>query len=203
MTALREAFKAAGRALAFVFAIPLLMSYWTQALFTGLPRALEDHTEMLALLPGMAGRYVRRAFLACVLEECHPTAFIGYGTLFSQPGARVGPNVYIGPRCHVGLVTIEADALIGAGAHLLSGARTHGTADPSVPYREQETTPQRVRIGPGAWVGSAAVVMCDVGARTIVGAGAVVSRPLPDDVVAAGVPAKVIRQLTPPKGNAS
>jgi acetyltransferase-like isoleucine patch superfamily enzyme len=35
--------------------------------------------------------------------------------------------------------------------------------------------------------------MADVGRDTIVGAGAVVTKPLPDEVIAAGVPARVIR----------
>jgi acetyltransferase-like isoleucine patch superfamily enzyme len=35
--------------------------------------------------------------------------------------------------------------------------------------------------------------MADVGAGTVVGAGAVVTNPLPDYVIAVGVPAKVIR----------
>ena len=38
-----------------------------------------------------------------------------------------------------------------------------------------------------------AVVMADVGDQTIVGAGAVVTTPLPDRVVAAGVPARVVK----------
>ncbi len=194
MRGLREAAKALARGVALVLVLPVLLSYWLEAALTGRGRALEDHTEMLGLLPGLSGRYLRWAFLACVLEECHHTAFIGFGTLFSKPGARIGPGVYIGPRCHIGLVTIEADALLGAGVHALSGARTHGTDDPSVPFREQEGTPVRVRIGAGAWVGSAAVVMSDVGARAVVGAGAVVTRPLPDGVVAAGVPARVLRR---------
>jgi acetyltransferase-like isoleucine patch superfamily enzyme len=203
MSQLREVVKGLARLVAFAFALPALLSYWAEALLTSRSRALEDHTEFLGLLPGLPGRYIRRAFLACVLEECHPTAFIGFGALFSQPGTRIGPGVYIGPRCHIGLVTIEANALVAAGVHVLSGARSHGTADPNKPYREQEAQVERVRIGAGAWLGSAAVVMCDVGARTIVGAGAVVSHPLPDDVVAAGVPARVIRQLCPPTTQAA
>lgn len=35
--------------------------------------------------------------------------------------------------------------------------------------------------------------MADVGAHSIVGAGAVVTRPLPANVVAAGVPARILR----------
>ena len=63
-----------------------------------------------------------------------------------------------------------------------------------VPIREQPGRKQMVRIGAGAWIGSAAIVLADVGAQTIVAAGAVVTTPLPDRVVAAGVPARVIRR---------
>jgi acetyltransferase-like isoleucine patch superfamily enzyme len=48
-------------------------------------------------------------------------------------------------------------------------------------------------VGEGAWIGSAAIVMEDVGRGTVVGAGSVVTRPLPDLVLAAGVPARVLR----------
>jgi acetyltransferase-like isoleucine patch superfamily enzyme len=51
----------------------------------------------------------------------------------------------------------------------------------------------RVRIGAGSWIGSNAVVLADVGRDTVVAAGAVVTRPLPDRVIAAGVPARVLR----------
>jgi acetyltransferase-like isoleucine patch superfamily enzyme len=50
-----------------------------------------------------------------------------------------------------------------------------------------------VRIGEGSWVGSAAVVLADVGRHSVVGAGSVVTKPIPDFVVAAGAPARVIR----------
>ena len=188
----RRAAKSFARGLATLVILPVLLTYRLQALLVGRNRSLEDHSEVMSLLPGLPGRYLRRAFLACVLEECHPSASIGFGVLFSQAGARIGANAYIGPRCHLGLVTVERDALLGAGVHVTSGARTHGTADPSRPIRDQEVTSTRVRIGSGAWIGSAAVVMCDVGARTVVGAGAVVTKPLPAGVVAAGVPARVI-----------
>ena len=87
--------------------------------------------------------------------------------------------------------------LLAAGVHVPSGAHIHGTADPTVAIREQAGAKRPVRIGAGAWVGSAAVVMADVGRGTIVGAGAVVTRPLPDQVVAGGVPARIIRERAP------
>jgi acetyltransferase-like isoleucine patch superfamily enzyme len=189
----REVLKTVARLCATLTVAPLLGAYWLQAALVGRDRALEGVSELLSLIPGLAGKYLRRAFLARVLAGCHPTASIGFGALFSKAGASIGANVYIGPRCHIGLVAIEANALLAAGVHVTSGAQTHGFNDLSRPIREQEGLPVLVRIGAGAWLGSAAVVMADVGCDTVVGAGSVVTRPLPAEVVAAGVPARVLR----------
>lgn len=191
---MRESLKATARGLALVLVLPLLLSYWLRSRFLGRDRALEGSSQLLALLPGLTGQYMRRAFLTQVLARCHKTVTVEFGTLFSQAGARLDENVYVGPRCHLGLVHIERDALLGPCVHVPSGARTHGTDDAAKPIREQKHERTLVRIGAGAWIGSAAVVMADVGANTVVGAGAVVTKPLPANVVAAGVPAKVIKQ---------
>jgi acetyltransferase-like isoleucine patch superfamily enzyme len=193
----RDVLKAVARTLATVLVLPFLVGYWLKALVVGRDRALEGSSETLSLVPGILGKYLRRAFLARVLAECHPTASIGFGVLFSKVGARIGANVYVGPRCHIGLATVDRDALLAAGVHVTSGAMTHGIDDLSRPIREQEGTPTMVRIGAGAWIGSAAVVMADVGRDTVVGAGAVVTKPLPDEVIAAGVPARIIRPRRP------
>lgn len=190
---MREIAKALFRFLALIAVLPLLISYWCWSAFLGKDRALEGSSQTLSLAPGLIGVYLRRAFLMRVLAHCDKTATIEFGTLFSQAGARLDENVYVGPRCHLGLVHIERDALLGPAVHVPSGARTHGTSDPTKPIREQAHARVMVRIGAGAWIGSAAVVMADVGANCVVGAGAVVTKPLPDGVVAAGVPARVIK----------
>jgi acetyltransferase-like isoleucine patch superfamily enzyme len=46
-------------------------------------------------------------------------------------------------------------------------------------------------------VGSAAIILADVGKHCVIGAGSVVTKPLPDYVVAAGVPARVIKSRQP------
>jgi acetyltransferase-like isoleucine patch superfamily enzyme len=148
---------------------------------------------LLALLPGMGGSYLRRAFLRYALAHCDQSATIEFGTIFSQAGARIDANAYIGPRCHLGLVHIGPDALVAAGVHIPSGAETHGTGQLDRPIREQPGHRTMVRIGEGAWIGSAAIVMADVGRHAIVGAGAVVTSPVPDFAVAVGVPARVVR----------
>ncbi len=182
--------KAAARAVATALVVPALLSFAVRAQLMGRDRALEGSSQAFALLPGLVGQYLRRAFLQQVLAHCDDTATIEFGTIFSQTGARIEANAYVGPRCHLGLVHIERDALLAAGVHVPSGAQTHGTAELSLPIREQAGARRLVRIGKGAWIGSAAVVMADVGCHSVVGAGAVVTRPLPDRVIAVGVPAR-------------
>ncbi len=190
---MRDALKGAARLLALVAVLPALLSFRLRALVIGPDRALQGSTQALALVPGILGQYLRRAFLAAVLDDCAPTTTIEFGTIFSRAGARIGPRAYVGPRCHLGLAHIGADALLAADVHVTSGAHIHGTNDTSVPIRDQQGTVSVVTIGQGAWIGSAAVVMADVGRDSIVGAGAVVTSPIPDGVVAVGVPARVIR----------
>jgi acetyltransferase-like isoleucine patch superfamily enzyme len=189
----RDGLKAMAHALAVVAAAPALLSYIVRAAVLGRDRALEGSTQALSLVPGLVGQYLRRAFLSRTLAACHHTAVVEFGTVFSQAGARIGPRAYVGPRCHIGLVEIEEDVLLAAGVQVPSGRHTHGM-DMGVRMRDQPITRTRVRIGAGSWIGAAAVVMADVGRDSIVGAGSVVTQPVPDRAVAAGVPARVIRR---------
>jgi virginiamycin A acetyltransferase len=191
---MRELTKTCLRTAALLAVLPLLLWFHIWACVLGKDRALEGASQTLSLLPGLAGVYLRRAFLMQVLEHCHKSVTVEFGTIFSQAGARLDENVYVGPRCHLGLVHIGRDTLVGPAVHVPSGARTHGTADLTRPIREQAHERTLVTIGAGAWIGSAAIIMADVGEGTVVGAAAVVTRPLPAQVVAAGVPAKVIRE---------
>ena len=186
--------KSVARAVATVAVSPLLLSYAIRGAMLGKNRALEGSTQTLSLIPGVLGDYLRGAFLTHVLAKCDPSVTVQFGTIFSQAGARLGANVYIGPRCHIGLVDVGRDVLLAAGVHVPSGAATHGTSAADIPIRDQPGTPTVVRIGEGAWVGSAAIVLADVGRHSVIGAGAVVTAPVPDYVIAVGVPARVVRE---------
>jgi acetyltransferase-like isoleucine patch superfamily enzyme len=189
----REICKAVARALALCSVVPAIVSYRLRRPFVGADRALEASTQTLGMVPGLVGMYVRRAFLARVLTRCATTVTVGFGTLFSQTGARLDERVYVGPRCHLGLVHLERDVLLGAGVHIPSGALTHNFDDLETPIRDQAHARTLVRVGEGSWIGSAAVVLADVGRHCVIGAGSVVTRPIPDFSVAAGVPARIIR----------
>jgi acetyltransferase-like isoleucine patch superfamily enzyme len=65
-----------------------------------------------------------------------------------------------------------------------------------LPFREQPRLERDIRIGNDVWLGAGVVVTAGVtvGDGCIVGAGAVVTRDLPADCIAAGVPARVVGQ---------
>jgi acetyltransferase-like isoleucine patch superfamily enzyme len=190
---MRDLAKAIGRAAGLVLVAPRLLWFFASALVLGRERAFEGAMQGLARCPGLRGIYMRRAFLTCVIDSCHPSVTVSYGVLMSKTGATLGENVYVGPGCSLGLVSLEPDVLLADGVRIPSGAHTHATNDVNQAIRDQGGTLMRVRVGRGTWIGSGAVVLADVGSNSVIGAGSVVTRPIPDNVVAVGVPATVVR----------
>ena len=176
---MRGGLKAVARACARVAALPSMASYAARRAVLGPDRALQGSSQALALLPGLPGQYIRRAFLAFALDGCAETAVVEFGTTFSRQGARLDDHVYVGPFCTLGLVHLERDVLVASGVQIPSGPHTHGTSG-AAPIREQPGARRRVRVGAGTWIGT----------------GAVVTAPIPDGSVAVGVPARVVRART-------
>jgi len=194
---MREAIKSVVHALAWLAVTPSVISWWMRSRIMGPDRALEGSTQLWALVPGLAGQYLRRAFLSRTINGCARTATIEFGTIFSSASASIGDRAYLGPRCHIGWAIIEANALLAAGVHVPSGAKTHGIDDVTIAIRDQPTTKTPVTIGSGSWIGSAAIVMANVGHDAVIAAGAVVTRPIPELSIAGGVPARVLRHREP------
>jgi maltose O-acetyltransferase len=74
------------------------------------------------------------------------------------------------------------------------------TATHPLDYRERRTGLEAARpvtVGSDVWVGGGAILLpgVRVGDRTVVAAGSVVTRDVPDGVLAAGNPCRVIRAL--------
>jgi virginiamycin A acetyltransferase len=147
--------------------------------------------------PGILGDYLRIAWYRLTLAECSMESRISFGSFFSTPEAHVARGVYIGSYCILGRVTIGERTQIASGVQILSGARQHARDRQGRITGSAEGVFQPVRIGADCWIGAAAIVMADVGDGTTIGAGAVVTKPIPPGVVAAGNPARVIRQAVP------
>jgi virginiamycin A acetyltransferase len=147
--------------------------------------------QLVALAPGILGDYLRVAFSFMTLTECSLHSRISFGTFFAQREVRIASGVYIGAYCVIGRCAIGEHTQIASHVQILSGARQHARDAQGniLGAGSGDFTP--VHVGEDCWIGAAAIVMADIGPRTTIGAGAVVTRPVPANVVAVGNPARV------------
>jgi maltose O-acetyltransferase len=114
-----------------------------------------------------------------------------------------GSNIALGRKVFFNFNCVVLDvAQVTIGDHVLFGPAVQiYTATHPVDAAERRAGLEGgspVVIGDDVWVGGGAVVCpgVTIGARSIIGAGSVVTRDVPADVLAAGNPCKVVRQLT-------
>lgn len=181
-----------------IAAIPVLC-YRVTSMLLGSNHVFQGWSQLFALLPGITGVYLRRAFYRYVLPNCGSDICISFGTVFSHSTATVGDRVYVGVYGMLGDVTLEKDVLIGSHVSIINGRNQHGIERLEVPIREQPGVYPRVTIGEDSWIGDRAIVTENVGKHCVVGAGAVVTKPVPDYAIVAGNPARIIgsRKATP------
>jgi len=107
----------------------------------------------------------------------------------------IGDRALIGLRCTViGPVQIGNDVLLAQNI-VLSG-QNHGYEDITMSIREQDSITSEIIIKDRAWIGANAVVVAGVtiGKHSIVAAGSVVTKDVPDYTIVAGNPAKGLKQ---------
>lgn len=161
-------------------------------------RALMWACQRASRWPGLWGTYRRRAMLRLVGVRLAKTCHIEFGTLLSKPTAVIGPGVYVGAYCCLGDVRIGEKTMLADAVQVPSGGRQHGSIALDASTTDPPGRLQTVTIGANCWIGSRAVVLADVGDHAVVGAGAVVTRPVEPYTVVAGVPAKPIgRRIQP------
>src|SRR5262245_52029733 len=86
-------------------------------------------THVFALLPGLPGAFLRRAFYSLTLESCSLDCRIEFGAVFTHRNAVVERHVYVGPYAVIGSVRLREYSLIGTRANLLSGSMQHYMGD--------------------------------------------------------------------------
>ena len=188
--------KRIGQVVGLLRALPHLAGYWTAKSLLGRERAFRAASERISLIPGHNGLYTRAAFYRRVLRHVGCDVYFGFMSVLSKPEAVIGARVYIGRSCVLGLVDLGDDVMLADAVQVLSGRHQHGRGGKDEPPRDGEQAYRQVTIGRGAWLGAAAVVMADVGATTVVAAGAVVIEPVVPAARVGGVPAKPLRIQT-------
>jgi virginiamycin A acetyltransferase len=190
---MKKACKLISNGIALTAVLPAVVGFWLSALILGPAKTFPGWSQALSLLPGLVGVYLRRSFYRLVLAQVGTDAFLGFGTIFSHRTARIGKCVYVGPYCCLGDITLEDDVLLGSHVSVANGGSQHGIERLDLPIREQPGHWPRVTIGRDTWIGDRTVVLANVGQHCVIGAGSVVTKPLPDYAIAVGVPAKVVR----------
>lgn len=111
-------------------------------------------------------------------------------TLSLGNGAFIGPGVMISAHQ---AVSIGDDSLVAEYVSIYDNE--HVWADIDKPIAKQGYTTTACDIGDGCWIGAGARILMggSLGDSCILGAGAVLKKALPPGVVAAGVPARVIK----------
>jgi acetyltransferase-like isoleucine patch superfamily enzyme len=158
--------------------------------------------QFFALSPGLPGKYLRKCFYFLTLRSCSLRCDLGFLSYFSDRRCEVGRGAYVGFGVSVGLASLGDGCLVGNRSSIINGGWQHtlGSDGRLTPF--DPSSAPRVRIGEETWIGEGAIVMADVGSRCIVGAGSVLSVPVPDGCLVAGNPARFIRRLvdnTPPQ----
>ncbi len=131
-------------------------------------------------------------------------SWLGHGTKIRvhEGEVRVGAKTVLGQEC-----TISAFQRVSIGRECVIADRVmlidfdHGTVEVERPIRLQGIYKRDVEVGHNCWIGYGVCILrgVTVGDNCILGTSSVVTRDVPDNAVAAGVPARVIRMRDVPR----
>lgn len=118
-----------------------------------------------------------------------PPFQINYGK-----NTKIGKNVFINFDCtflDLGGITIEDNVMLAPKVSLLSEGHPISAKD------RQTLTTGKIYIKQNAWIGANATILqgVTIGKNSVVAAGAVVSKDVPDNTVVGGIPAKIIKTI--------
>lgn len=144
----------------------------------------DDMQEINAVFSELIGKKVDDTFFLI------PPFYSDFGE-----NIHIGKNVFVNHACTFmdrGGITVEDNVLIGPKVNLIT------TNHPINPSERRATISQPIVIKKGAWIGVGATILpgVTIGENSIVAAGAVVSKDVPDNTIVGGIPAKFIKSIT-------
>jgi len=146
---------------------------------------------------GRFGNWFRASLAKVIFLKCGKAVVVRKNAYFGS-----GSGIEIGDYSEIGLDSyLNRDVIIGT--HVLMGQRVtilttnHEFEDPNIPIHYQGGRERKpVHIGDDVWIGANCIILpgVTIGDGAVIGAGSVVTRSVPSLAVAAGNPARVIRQ---------
>ena len=165
-------------------------------LYYGFARFLPaSHVNIL----GRMGGRIRNLCARHLFAYCHPSANIEHMAYFgSGKGIEIGNRSGIGKNCRVpNNIKIGDNVMMGPKCWIFDTA-THRHDRVDIPMIDQgrEDSGKRTIIGDDVWIGRECLIIGGktIGSHTIIGARSVVSKDIPDYVVAAGNPIRIVKE---------
>lgn len=165
-------------------------------LYYGFARFLpSSHVNIL----GRMGGAIRNLCARRLFAYCHPSANIEHMAYFgSGKGIEIGSRSGIGKHCRVpNNIKIGDNVMMGPKCWIFDTA-THRHDRVDIPMIDQgrEDSGKRTIIGDDVWIGRECMIIGGktIGSHTIIGARSVVSKDIPDYVVAAGNPIRIVKE---------
>jgi len=121
-------------------------------------------------------------------------------------------NAYVGRRCKISShtficegVTIEDHVFVGHNVAFVNDSFPRATTPGGELQTGSDWVVEKTLVKKGASIGSGATILSNVtiGERAIVGAGSVVTRDVPPDVIVIGNPARVLRRIDATSGSST
>lgn len=133
------------------------------------------------------------------LYGCSIDDYTKIGTFVEiQKNASVGKNCKISSHTFICEgVHIGDNVFVGHNVTFINDKYPRSTNEDGSMQNESDWNVEKTYVKKGASIGSSSTILCGVtiGENSIIGAGAVVTKDIPDNVIAAGVPARVIRKV--------
>lgn len=187
--------KAVANAIGISLTAILALTCWAERIISDRDAIFLFWGQGLAIVPGLLGIYLRRGYYFLTIRRCSLSCEIGFLTYVHDRRTQIGRRVHIGTGVGLGWVAIGDGCLLASRSSILSGSAQHrlGADGRLTPF--DRAAARQVHIGRDSWIGEGAIVMADVADRCIIGAGSIVTRPVPAGSVVAGNPARLIRRL--------
>ena len=141
-------------------------------------------------------RKIRSSVALYLFDSCGSNINIEKDADFgSGQGISIGDNSGLGINCRVrGPLTIGNDVMMGPDVVIMTNSHNFDRID--IPMNVQGSAiPKKVIIGNDVWIGTRVIILpgVTIGNGAIIGAGAVVTKDIPDMAIVGGCPAKIIR----------